>query len=808
MDEVVRKQITVIFILFYSFCSHVSTTEIVSAGITAIISQETDSKRDATGSLVLFSSSDQKLFLLGKNFTNRSQLAFTTEGSAEGTPCDNIKLAKSFDITPVSDDGTKASVIINTDYVGVYLYVCTNAKYFSKQRGEWEPQWDHQGNSTLTRVIFRAREEEKTLLPLWIQIIVIGGLLSLSGLFSGLNLGLMSLDKTELKIIEKCGSKNEKKYAKTIAPIRKRGNFLLCTILLGNVLVNNSLTILLDDISNGLYAVIGATLGIVIFGEIIPQAICSRHGLAVGAKTVYITRFFMILTFPLSFPISKLLDLILGEEIGQVYNREKLQELVKVTSDFNDLENDEINIISGALELQRKTVFDVMTKIEDVYMLEHNAVLDFETVSEIMKKGYTRIPVYDGDKSNICGLLNIKDLALVDPDDKTPLKTVLKFYNHPLVWVFDDQKLGAMLQDFRQGHSHMAIVRHVNNEGEGDPYYETLGVLTLEDVIEEIIQSEIIDETDTLTDNRRKAPRNLARQDFSVFNQPDDLHTPWISPQLSYATFQFLSTSVEAFKEELISENILKRLIKQNIAEQVVGEEGDNNFIYIEGVPCDFFVLILQGHVEVSVGKEKMKFDGGPFSYYGVEALRVSDSVLAPTSNSDSIYEKNSPYIPDFSIRAISQLLFLRLRRAQYIAARRATLMGRSKMHNLEDETFTKEWKKASLIAKMNNLDVMIHSEIDDTKKSKSLSEIHRTSLSSHASPHKLVKTDSRDSGWSFPDKQEDTSSDVSHGKKGEINGNLDVNDSCDNGGGLFENSVMIGLNETKDISKVQASPL
>lgn len=453
MDEIVRKQITVIFILFYSFCSHVSTTEIVSAGITAIISQETDSNRDSTGSLVLFSNSDQRLILLGKNFTNRSKLAFTKEGSAEGTPCDNIKLAKSFDITPISDDGTQASVLIhNTDHVGMYLYICTNAKYFSKEHSEWEPQWDHQGNSTLTRVIFKAREEEKTLLPLWIQIIIIGGLLSLSGLFSGLNLGLMSLDKTELKIIEKCGSKNEKRYAKTIAPIRKRGNFLLCTILLGNVLVNNSLTILLDDISNGLYAVIGATLGIVIFGEIIPQAICSRHGLKVGAKTVYITRFFMILTFPLSFPISKILDLILGEEIGQVYNREKLQELVKVTSDFNDLENDEINIISGALELQKKTVFDVMTKIEDVYMLEDNAVLDFETVSEIMKKGYTRIPVYDGDKSNICGLLNIKDLALVDPDDKTPLKTVLKFYNHPLVWVFDDQKLGAMLQDFRQGN--------------------------------------------------------------------------------------------------------------------------------------------------------------------------------------------------------------------------------------------------------------------------------------------------------------------------------------------------------------------
>lgn len=58
-----------------------------------------------------------------------------------------------------------------------------------------------------------------------------------------------------------------------------------------------------------------------------------------------------------------------------------------MTTGYNDLEKDEVNIIAGALELRKKTVADVMTKIEDVYMLDYNAVLDFETVSEIMKSG-------------------------------------------------------------------------------------------------------------------------------------------------------------------------------------------------------------------------------------------------------------------------------------------------------------------------------------------------------------------------------------------------------------------------------------
>ena len=83
----------------------------------------------------------------------------------------------------------------------------------------------------------------------------------MSGLFSGLNLGLMSLDPMELKIVEKSGSKEEQKFAKKIYPVRAKGNFLLCTLLLGNVLVNNTLTILLNDLVSGLMAVIGSTAG-------------------------------------------------------------------------------------------------------------------------------------------------------------------------------------------------------------------------------------------------------------------------------------------------------------------------------------------------------------------------------------------------------------------------------------------------------------------------------------------------------------------------------------------------------------------
>lgn len=406
----------------------------------------TEARYDKSGTLIILSQTPTTLRLFGTNFTNSTTIAFTAKNASLGTECSNLGITEEIVSLTEYDTTSTARFTVKLRELAKgqkYFYLCV--------KDSSDADWVHQGDWPWVRIKTEKPVVETSLMPIWLQVILIALLLCLSGLFSGLNLGLMSLDKTELKIIENCGSSSEKKYAKLISPVRQRGNFLLCTLLLGNVLVNNTLTILLDDLTNGLFAIIGSTMAIVIFGEIVPQAICSRHGLAVGARTIWITRLFMVLTFVLSFPISLILDKILGEEIGQVYNREKLQELIRVTRDLNDLENDEMNIISGALELSKKTVKDVMTKIEDVFMMEHDAMLDFEAVSNIMKSGFTRIPVYQGDRTNIVALLNMKDLAFVDPDDKIPLKTVCRFYNRRLEWVFEDQKLGSMLQDFRQG---------------------------------------------------------------------------------------------------------------------------------------------------------------------------------------------------------------------------------------------------------------------------------------------------------------------------------------------------------------------
>ncbi|XP_047118923.1 unextended protein isoform X1 [Schistocerca piceifrons] len=651
------------------------------------------------GRMQVLADSEVRLRLFGVALRPGTNMTFTRVAAARGAPC-SFPQPEVFTINQVSEAGTSAEAVVTVPSVVGTYYLCMEI-------GEG-PAFVHQGEEPWVSLSVHT-----PLLPVWLSIIVICVCLVFSALFSGLNLGLMSMDQTDLKIICNTGTPTEKRYARAIMPVRKMGNYLLCSILLGNVLVNSTLTIVMDELTSGLVAVIGSTMAIVIFGEITPQAICSRHGLAVGAKTIYVTKLIMGLTFPLSYPISRVLDFLLGVEIGNVYNRERLKELVRLTTEYNDLEKDEVNIISGALELRKKTVFDVMTKLEDVFMLDYEAILDFETVSEIMKQGYSRIPVYQGSRSNIVTVLYIKDLAFVDPDDNTPLKTLCKFYQNPCNFVFEDTTLDVMFKQFKEGiKGHMAFVHRVNSEGEGDPFYETIGLVTLEDVIEELIQSEIVDETDVWMDNRSKRRRiKSTKQDFTIFAERREAQKIHISPQLTLATFQYLSTTVDAFKPETISETILRRLLKQDIIYHVKvknKEKARNDpqtIIYSQGKPVDYFVLILEGRVEVTVGQESMVFESGPFTYFGTQALAQNVGVVdSPTTqnpqNIGSIQSVNldsmlrHSFIPDYTVRAITDVFYMRLKRSLYLAAKRATLMERDKTERQSEDHFDDEVEK------------------------------------------------------------------------------------------------------------------
>jgi metal transporter CNNM len=344
-----------------------------------------------------------KLFFLGKS---------KTHSHVNSNPGGNASEPYAFlPTTPAASNSTLlvANVDVNFIYSKDKYYTCL---HFSKKQDAEDDldlrrldqlKFVHQGTTNPYTQIITTQE----LLPLYLVIIIYIILLCFSALFSGLNLGLMSLDLTELNILKKCGSvdKHEKSYAEKIYPLRKKGNLLLCTILLGNVLVNSTSTLILGSYVEGLFAALGSTLLIVTFGEIIPQAVCSRHGLAVGAHTRYITYAIMTLTFVVSYPLSKVLDFFLGKEIASVYSRDKVRELMRQAMISNGdkeggtgIEQKQFKLITGALDFKKKTVKEIMVPLKDVFSLDINSVLDFDTFKLILFHGYSRIPVYEHTK--------------------------------------------------------------------------------------------------------------------------------------------------------------------------------------------------------------------------------------------------------------------------------------------------------------------------------------------------------------------------------------------------------------------------
>lgn len=328
--------------------------------------------------------------------------------------------------------------------------------------------------------------------------IIVIFLVSLSGLFSGLTLGLLGLDKNELKRKISLGNKKAAK----VYTVRKHGNLLLCTLLLGNVAVNSTLAIFLGNIASGVMAGIIATGLIVVFGEIIPQATFSRYALEVGAKTAWLVRIMMFIMLPACWPIAWVLDKTLGEEMPTVYSKKELMKIVEEHegSQHSDVDADEERVIQGALSFSDKNAKEVMTPRTVLFLLEESEKLTKTLLNKIRQSGFTRIPVYKEKEDNITRILLAKDLIGIAPG-----RTVRSAAKQSSVETFTPKtKLDDILKYFLTSRSHLAMII--------DEYGTLQGAVSLEDIIEEIIKVEILDETDKVADLQKKARKRKKKK--------------------------------------------------------------------------------------------------------------------------------------------------------------------------------------------------------------------------------------------------------------------------------------------------------
>ena len=360
---------------------------------------------------------------------------------------------------------------------------------------------------------------------------------------SGLTVGYLSIDDLTMELRMTSGTEEEKKNASLVLPVLANRHWLLVTLLLMNSFAMEALPVFLDRIVNRFWAVVIFVTLILFFGEVIPQAVCTGpNQVKIAAFLAPLTRFLMIISWPLSFWLGKLLDIILGEHHKSRFLNSDLKALVELhtyqalkklqeeeeqhqyipkdeipkPSDKMGLNELEAQLMISALEIREKKAVEIMIPFKKVFLLDFEEKIDKLKINLILEKGFSRIPVYTNKNQNdIIGLLRIKQLICVDVNQNKSLKEIGVHLKPPLV-IHPNMTLIDLLREFRQGKSHMAFITEqveklqaklglnrtnslaIENKylypSKGDLGIQILGIVTLEDVIENIFNLEIVGE--------------------------------------------------------------------------------------------------------------------------------------------------------------------------------------------------------------------------------------------------------------------------------------------------------------------------
>ena len=327
-------------------------------------------------------------------------------------------------------------------------------------------------------------------------------LLALSAFFSSVETAFSSFNKLRMKSMAQGGDKR----ASAVVRLEEKYDKLLTTILIGNNIVNIALssiaTIFFMDIitsSESLAATLSTviiTVAVLIFGEITPKVVARVKADKFAMVIAPVVNGLMVILTPLSVAFggwSKLIHKLFRSKAEDVITEEELITIVDEAEEDGTLETDEGNLIRSAIEFNDVCAGDILTPRVDICAISKGASIN-EIAKMFMENGYSRLPVYDVDIDDIVGILHEKDFFVAYHNNN---KTVTKHLQKP-VYVTEHIKLADLLQTLKSHKSHMAIVV--------DEYGGTMGIVTMEDIIEELIgdvwdeHDEVINEYKELAD--------------------------------------------------------------------------------------------------------------------------------------------------------------------------------------------------------------------------------------------------------------------------------------------------------------------
>ncbi len=324
-----------------------------------------------------------------------------------------------------------------------------------------------------------------------LQIVIIVFCIIFSAYFSATETAFSTFNRIRVKNM---AEKGNKKAARVLA-LSDNFDTLISTILIGNNLVNilstSLATILFIDIFSD--ESIGTTIStvvmtvlVLIFGEITPKTLAKKRPEAFAIFSAPIINAILIILTPFSFIfkawqtlISKILK---KEEDEDGVTEEELISIIEEAEEEGDIDKEDGELIKSAIEFNELEVGDVFTPRIDITAVSKDASYD-EVAKIFSDSGYSRLPIYDGDIDNILGIVYYKDFFNEACGENDSILDISK----PIIYVAKAQKINDLLKELQNKQMHMAIVL--------DEYGSTAGIVTLEDILEEIV-GEIWDEHD------------------------------------------------------------------------------------------------------------------------------------------------------------------------------------------------------------------------------------------------------------------------------------------------------------------------
>lgn len=322
-------------------------------------------------------------------------------------------------------------------------------------------------------------------------------LVLLSGLFSALEIAFFSLGEARLR------SQAERKgrigqQAKLVLRIKKNPQKLLATVVVADNIVDIAASAVATATAIKLFDNLGVgiatglmTFVILIVGEIVPKAFAQKHADQIARWFSVFTLAMVYVMTPLTFIfelIARGVHALSGGEYQQTVSKEEVKAMVYMGAEAGSVAVEEQEMIDNIFSLDKVTVEDIMTHINDAVAL--NLAQPAEELINIMTDtGFSRFPAFNGNIDNIAGIIYSKDImeALVDDGGK-PERVDIKKLMQKAVFIPEEKNVLSLLRYFQTQHKHIAVV--VNEFG------ETRGIVTLEDVLEEIV-GDIVDEQDT-----------------------------------------------------------------------------------------------------------------------------------------------------------------------------------------------------------------------------------------------------------------------------------------------------------------------